>query len=67
MLLFNPKVLSNSFVTKWTAVHQTPLSIGFSRLEYWNGLLFPSTEDFPNSRIKPTSPALTGGLLTTEP
>ena len=30
------------FVTPWTAAHQAPLSVGFSRQEYWSGLLFPS-------------------------
>ena len=28
--------------TPWTMAHQTPLSMGFSRQEYWSGLLFPS-------------------------
>ena len=34
---------------------QAPLSMGFPRQEYWSGLLFPSPEDLPDSRIKPTS------------
>ena len=33
------------FVTPWTVAHQAPLSIGFSRQEYWNGLPFPSPDD----------------------
>ena len=42
----------------WTVAHQAPLSMGFSRQEYWSGLPFPSPEDLPDSRIEPTSPAL---------
>ena len=34
-------------------VLQAPLSMGFSRQEYWNGLPFPSPEDLPNSGIEP--------------
>ena len=49
--------MSNSSATPWTASHQAPLSMGFSRQEYWSGLPFPSPGDLPNSRIKPTSPA----------
>ena len=47
--------------------HQTPLSIGFPRQEYWTGLPFLSSGDLPNPRIEPTSPALAGGFFTTEP
>ena len=45
------------FATPWTVAHQAPLSMGFSRQEYWSGLLFPSPGDLPNSGIEPTSPA----------
>ena len=41
--------------------------MGFPRQEYWSGLPFPSPEDLPDPRIKPTSPALAGGFFTTEP
>ena len=44
--------------TPWTAAPQAPLSMGFSRQEYWSGLLFPSPGDLPNPGIKPRSPAL---------
>ena len=57
--------MSSSFVTPWTVAHQTPLSMGFPRQEYWSGLLFPSPGDLPDSRIKPTSPVLAD--FTTEP
>ena len=42
-------------VISWARVHQAPLSIGFSRQEYWSGLPFPSPGDLPNTRIKPVS------------
>ena len=44
------------FVTLWTVIHQTPLSMGFSRQDYWSGLPFPSPGDLPNIGIKPASP-----------
>ena len=44
--------------TTWTVAHQAPLSIGFSRQEYWSGLPFPSPGDLPNPGINPTSPTL---------
>ena len=46
------------FATPWTVAHQTPLSLGFYRQEYWSGLPFPSLGDLPNPRIEPGSPAL---------
>ena len=53
LLLFSRRVLSNSSVIPWTIVHQAPLSKGFSRQEYWNGLSFPPPEDLLQ-RIFPT-------------
>ena len=50
-------VMSDS-VTPWTVAHQAPLSIGFSRQEYWNGLPFPSPGDLPSPKMEPGSPAL---------
>ena len=46
------------FATPWTVARQVPLSMEFSRQEYWRGLPFPSAEDLPNPGIKPMSPAL---------
>ena len=43
-----------------TAARQTPLSMGFFRQEYWNGLPFPSPGDLPNPGIKLEFPALAG-------
>ena len=46
------------FVTPWTVAYQAPLSVGFSRQEYWTGLPFPSPGELPNPGIEPGSPAL---------
>ena len=59
--------MSDSLVTPWTTACQAPLSVGFSRQEYWSGLSFPSPGDLPDPGIKPTSPALAGRFFTTEP
>ena len=44
------------FATLWTLAHQAPLSMGFSRQEYWNGLPWPPPGELPNPGIKPASP-----------
>ena len=52
------------FATLWTVAHQGPLSMKFSRQEYWNRLPFPSSRDLQDPGNKPkslASPALTGG------
>ena len=57
-------------LTVWTVVCQAPLSMGFSRKEYWSGLPCPPSGDLSNPRIKPTalmSPALAGGFFPTRP
>ena len=43
------------FATPWTVAFQAPLSMGFSRQEYWNGLLCPPPGDLPDPGIKPVS------------
>ena len=56
------------FVTSWTVAHHAPLSMGFSRQEYWSGLPFPSPGDLPNLGIEHTfltSPALADRFFTT--
>ena len=56
------------FVIPWTVARQVPLLMGFSRQEYWSGLLFPPSGDLPESGIEPESlmsPALTGRFFTT--
>ena len=52
-----------TLTTPWTVAHQTPLSMEFSRQEYWNGLPFPSLEGLPDPGIEPRSP-ITGGFFT---
>jgi len=46
------------FATTWTVARQCPLSMEFSRQEYWSGLPLPSPGDLPNLGIEPGSPAL---------
>ena len=55
------------FVTPWTVAHQAPLSMEFSREEYWSRLPFPSLGDLPNSGIEHGSPAFQADALTSEP
>ena len=55
------------FGIPWTVVHQVPLSMGFSRQEYWSGLQFPSPGDLPNPGIESRSPTLQAEALTSEP
>ena len=50
--------------TPQTAAHQAPLSMGFSRQEYWSGLPFPSLGDLPDPGTEPRSPALQADALT---
>ena len=58
------------FATLWTVAHQVPLSLGFSRQEYWSELPGPPLGDLPNPGIEPasfTSPVLAGGSLPLAP
>ena len=55
------------FATPRTVAHQAPLSMDFSRQEYWSGLPFPSPVDLPDSGMKPGSPALQVDSLQSEP
>ena len=47
--------------------NQAPLSIAFSRQEYWSALPFTSLGDLPDPGIEPMSPPLAGGFFTAEP
>ena len=47
-----------TFVTPWTVACQAPLSMGFSRQEYWNGLPCPPAGDLPDPGVEPVSPTL---------
>ena len=55
-----------TLATPWTVAHKGPLSMGFSRQEYWSGLSFPSPGDLPDPGIEPMSPALQADSLPTE-
>ena len=59
-----------TFRDPWTVALQAPLSIEFSRQEYWSGLPFPTLGHLPNPGIKPVSlasPTLAGRFFTTVP
>ena len=56
-----------TLATPWTAARQAPLSMGFSREEYWSGLPFPSPGDLPDSGITPQPPALQADPSPSEP
>ena len=58
--------VNRSFATSCTVAHQAPLSMGFSRQEYWSGLPFPSRGDLPDPGIESVSPALQADDLPTE-
>ena len=66
MLWVSHSVMSDS-ETPWTVTCQAPLSIAFSRLEYWSGLPCPSPGDLPDTGIETWSPALQADSLLTEP
>ena len=55
------------FATPWTVAYQTPLSMGFSRQEYWSGLPCLPPEDLPNTGIEHRSPILQTDSLPSEP
>ena len=54
-------------VTPWTVAYEAPLSMEFSRQEYWSGLPFPSPGDLPHLGIEPWSPALQADALPSKP
>ena len=55
-----------AIATPWTVAHQAPLSMGFSRHEYWSGLPFPFPEDLSDPGIEPRSRVLRADSLPTE-
>ena len=59
--------MSDCFATPKTVAHQAPLSMEFSRQEYWSGLPFPPPGGLPDSGIEPMSPALAAGFFTIVP
>ena len=52
------------FVIPWTVVYQAPLSMGFSRQEYWSGLPFPSLGDLPDPGIRIWASHIVGRCFT---
>ena len=67
-VFMNLTTLGTSYtVTPWTVAFQAPLSMEFSRQEYWSGFPFPSLEDLPNPGIESRSPALWAESLPSEP
>ena len=55
------------FAVLWTIACLAPLSMDFSRQEYWHGLSFPSPGDLPDPGIEPRSPALQADFFPAEP
>ena len=55
------------FVTVWTVAHQVPLSIGFSKQEYWSGLPGSPPGIFPTQGLNPSNyvSCTAGGFFTT--
>ena len=66
----SPVCVLSHFSCVWlcvTVAHKVPLSMGFSRQEYWSGLPFPSPGDLPNPGIEPRPPAWEADSLVSEP
>ena len=62
-------VFKSFFCDSMDYSHQSPLSMKFSRQEYWSGLLFPTLRDFPDPGTEPMSPVLpacAGRFFTTD-
>ena len=62
-----PSQLCLTLCDPWTVAYQAPLSMGFPRQEYWNGLPCPPPGALPNPGIKPRSPSLQTDSLPSEP
>ena len=67
LLLFSRSSCVRHFATPWTEACQAPLSMRFSRQEYWSGLPYPSPGDLPGPEIKPGCPAWQADSLPSEP
>ena len=57
----------SNFETPWTVAYQAPLSMGYSRQEYWSVLPFPSPGDLPDPGTESRSPTLQADALLSEP
>ena len=60
-------LVAKSCLTPWTMAHQAPVSMAFSRQEYWSGLPFPSPGALPDPGAEPASSALAGRFFTVQP
>ena len=67
LYVLSSSVVSDSLVSPWTVAFQAPLSMGFPRQEYWNGLPFPSLGDLPKPGMEPRSPTLQADSFPSEP
>ena len=65
MKVLNRSIVSDSF--RLRGLYQVPLSMEFSRQDYWRGLPFPSLGDLPDPGIKPRFPSLQADSLPSEP
>ena len=65
--VFSRSVVPDTFVTPWIAAGRAPLSMEFSRQEYWSGLPCPPPGDLPNPGIEPRSLTMQGDSLRSEP
>ena len=63
--VLSPLGCDRLFATLWTVAQQAPLSLGFSRQEYWSRLPFPPPGDLPDPGIEPVSPKLASRFFTT--
>ena len=63
MCVLSPVSPVQLFVIPWTVAPQAPLSMGFSKQEYWTDLPFPSLGYLPDPGIKPVSPAFQADSL----
>ena len=65
--MYDSRLVMSDSATPRTATQQAPLSMEFSRQEYWGGLSFPSPGDLPNPGTEPRSPTFQTDSLPSEP
>ena len=68
LLCFSQELMFNSLANPWSIAYQAPLSMEFSRQQYWSGLLFPSSEYLRNPGIESMSPdvSMSGRFFTAD-
>ena len=65
-MVISCSVVSDSLQLQWAIACQVPLSMRFTRQEYWSRLPSPPPRDLPDTGIESISPSLAGGFFTTE-